>query len=337
MRNKIFCTAVAFFVFGLSNVSAQVTAPTLKDGTSGNTPELYTVGSVKGTVKTTAVYISKPVYPSEAQQVGAEGAIRVEVTISEEGSVISAKAFEGHPFLRIACEEAAQRTKFRIARGANGNAVKIEGILTYNFTIQKASWTRIGYGLSLLGRLPFSYFSIPTTAKTFAPEWTEERQMLKDLGEIGRIEPPMPPSAIFIAQSSATTKNSTRTPNGTTQNSAVIQRRLIVPTPPTVEQFALAQNLVSALQSRLGNDELSLWQFNLGLDLSRAFQTFRDPNERAEAARIVRRFAQNSPVGVAVEVKMTLENMAANFEKEKRTMESDDESARLLKLILKER
>jgi len=111
--------------------------------------------------------------------------------------------------------------------------------------------------------------------------------------------------------------------------------RLILPPPPTAEQIALAQNLISALQSRLGNDELASWQFNLGLDLDRPLQLFRNPNERANAAQIVRQFAENAPDGVSAEVKAALKNLAANFEKGKRTMEIDDEIGRLLAVILK--
>ncbi len=335
MRNKFFFILILVLNFGLSNASAQLSAPVLKDGTNGDAPGLYIVGDVKGTVKSTAVYIAKPIYPLEAQQTGAEGAVRVQIRIDEEGNVVSAKAIEGHSLLKAVCEEAARRTKFRIARDTGGIAVKIEGALTYSFTIQKAGWTRIAYGLSLLGKLPFSYFSIPTTAKAFAPEWTNERQMLEKLEEIGRTESPMPPSPVFVPLSPAMTKSAAKVPNGAMQKSATMQGRLLLPPSPTAEQIALAQNLVFALESRLGNDKLSLWQFNLGLDLSRAFQIFRNPNERANAAQIVRQFAENAPDGVSVEVTTALKNMATNFEKEKRTMEIDDEIARLLNIILK--
>lgn len=335
MRNKFFLILILIFSIGLSNAPAQFSAPVLKDGTKGDASGLYIVGDVKGTVKSTAVYIAKPVYPFEAQQAGAEGAVRVQVTIDEEGNVVSAKAIEGHSLLRTICEEAAQRTKFRIARDPSGSAVKVEGVLAYNFSIQKAGWTRIAYGLSLFGSLPFSYFSIPTTAKAFAPEWTNEWQMLERLEEIGRNESPMPPSPVFVPLSPTMTKSTTKMPSGTIQRSATTQGRLLSPPSPTEVQIAVAQNLVSALQSRLKNDKLSLWQFNLGLDLSRAFQIFRNPNERASAAQIVRQFAENAPDGVPAEVTTALKNMAMNFEKEKRTMEMDDEIVRLLAVILK--
>jgi len=91
------------------------------------------------------------------------------------------------------------------------------------------------------------------------------------------------------------------------------------------------------LQSRLGDDKLSLWQFNLGLDLNRAFQLFRNPNERASAAQIVRQSVANAPDAVSAEVKAALENLAVNFDKEKRTMDSDTEVARLLAFVLNDK
>lgn len=333
MRQKTFFTLIIVLSFGLSHALAQASAPILKDGTRGEASELYAVGDVKGTLKSPAVYIAKPIYPLEAQQIGADGAVRVRITVDEEGNVLSAQAIEGNSLLKTVCEEAARRTKFRIARDANGNAIKNEGVLTYNFTIQKAGWTRIGYGLSFFGKLPFSYFSIPTTAKAFAPEWTSELQMLAKLEKIGRTEEP-PKPLVFVSQSSAITKTTTRAPNGTAEKTATMNGVLNMP-PTGEEQTALAQNLILALQNRLETDELSLWQFNLGLSLSRAFQIFRNPNERGNAALMVRQFADNAPKSVSTELMTVLKNLAANFEKEKRSMETDDEISRLLTVILK--
>lgn len=335
MRNIFF--VILILIFNLSNASAQHTAPVLKDETTDDVRRLYTVGNVKGTVKSSAVYLVKPVYPPEARQAGAEGAVRVKITVDEEGGVVSAKAIEGDSMLRTVCEEAARRTKFRIAHDAGGIAVKIEGVLTYNFTIQKAGWTRIGYGLSFIGELPDSFFSIPTAAKAFAPDWTNERQMLRELAEITKNKSPMPPSPILVSQSLTMSKSPVRASGGTTQNSVIRQERLILPSPPSAEQIALARNLVSALQNRLGNDEFGLWQFNLGLDLSRAFQLFRHPTERAAAAKIVRQSAENAPAGVSPEVRSALKNMAANFEKPKRTTEDAGEPGKLLKAILNDK
>ena len=57
MRNVFFLILV--LISGLSNASAQFTAPVLKDGTNGDAPGLYTVGNVRSNVKNTAVYIAK--------------------------------------------------------------------------------------------------------------------------------------------------------------------------------------------------------------------------------------------------------------------------------------
>lgn len=73
-----------------------------------------------------------PEYPDAAKAVKAAGAVSVQVTIDEEGNVISANAVSGHPLLRAAAVTAAQDAKFAPVR-LSGQPVKVSGILTYNF------------------------------------------------------------------------------------------------------------------------------------------------------------------------------------------------------------
>ena len=73
-----------------------------------------------------------PKYPEAALAVQAAGTVSVQVTIDEEGNVISASAISGHPLLRSAAVAAAQEAKFAPTR-LSGQPVKVSGILTYNF------------------------------------------------------------------------------------------------------------------------------------------------------------------------------------------------------------
>ena len=57
----------------------------------------------------------------------------LQVTIDEEGKVISAKAVSGHPFLRGVSEKAAWSARFTPTLLANV-PVKVTGVITYNFT-----------------------------------------------------------------------------------------------------------------------------------------------------------------------------------------------------------
>ncbi len=86
----------------------------------------------KGVVNGSAVSLPKPAYPAAAQAVKASGEVKIQVTIDEEGNVISANAVSGHPLLRQAAERAARLAKFKPTT-LEGVPVKISGIIIYNF------------------------------------------------------------------------------------------------------------------------------------------------------------------------------------------------------------
>jgi len=80
--------------------------------------------------------LPKPVYPSAAAAIGAEGAISVAIVVDEEGNVVSARAVSGHPLLRAAAVAAAREAKFAPTM-LSGELVKVSGVLTYNFVAPK--------------------------------------------------------------------------------------------------------------------------------------------------------------------------------------------------------
>jgi protein TonB len=69
---------------------------------------------------------------AEAAQVS--GPVVVEITVDEEGNVISARAVSGHPLLRDAAVEAARQWNFTPTT-LQGEPVKVIGTLTFNFTL----------------------------------------------------------------------------------------------------------------------------------------------------------------------------------------------------------
>ena len=75
-----------------------------------------------------------PAYPPAARAVKASGAVVVQVTVDEEGQVVTAKAVSGHPLLRAAAEQSARQTRLSPTR-LSGRAVKVTGTITYNFTL----------------------------------------------------------------------------------------------------------------------------------------------------------------------------------------------------------
>jgi TonB family protein len=85
-----------------------------------------------GILNSRAIEMPAPLYPAEAKQAGIAGLVKVRVTIDEEGKVIAAEAFEGPKQLREAAVAAALKARFEPTR-LHGGAIKIDGILTYNF------------------------------------------------------------------------------------------------------------------------------------------------------------------------------------------------------------
>lgn len=85
-----------------------------------------------GVLNGKATSLPKPPYPAAARAVRASGAVNVQVTISESGSVVSASAVSGHPLLRQAAEQAARSARFAPTL-LSGQAVTVTGVIVYNF------------------------------------------------------------------------------------------------------------------------------------------------------------------------------------------------------------
>ena len=85
-----------------------------------------------GVLNGKASSLSAPEYPAAARAVKASGAVNVQVTINEQGEIVSASAVSGHPLLRQAAEEAARKAKFAPTL-LSGVPVLVTGVLVYNF------------------------------------------------------------------------------------------------------------------------------------------------------------------------------------------------------------
>jgi TonB family protein len=89
----------------------------------------------KGVITGLALVLPKPAYPMLAKQAGAQGPVNIQVLIDETGSVVSAKAVSGHPLLMAAAQKAAYGARFSPTR-LGDQAVKVSGVITYNFLLQ---------------------------------------------------------------------------------------------------------------------------------------------------------------------------------------------------------
>ncbi len=88
-----------------------------------------------GVVNSKAINLVKPVYSSAARTMRVGGEVKVQVTIDEDGKVISANAITGNPLLRDSAEIAAKSSKFT-PTFLSKQKVKVTGIIIYNFAIQ---------------------------------------------------------------------------------------------------------------------------------------------------------------------------------------------------------
>ena len=86
-----------------------------------------------GVLNGKATSLPAPDYPAIAKSAKVSGAVTVQITIDEEGNVISAEAISGHPLLRAAAVTAAREAKFSPTR-LSGQAVKVQGVVIYNFS-----------------------------------------------------------------------------------------------------------------------------------------------------------------------------------------------------------
>lgn len=88
-----------------------------------------------GVLNGKAISLPKPSYPPIARQAHASGTVTVQVTIDENGNVISAHAVSGHPLLQAVAVAAARGARFSPTK-LSGQPVKVTGIITYNFVAQ---------------------------------------------------------------------------------------------------------------------------------------------------------------------------------------------------------
>ncbi|HXG85522.1 MAG TPA: energy transducer TonB [Pyrinomonadaceae bacterium] len=120
-----------------SEVKAEVAPPPIvKTEPKKIEPEKKkTTISTGGVVNGKALTLVKPEYSKAAQAVKAAGEVKVQVTIDEDGNVISASAVSGHPLLKSSAVSAARRSKFS-PTFLSKVKVKVTGIIVYNFKQQ---------------------------------------------------------------------------------------------------------------------------------------------------------------------------------------------------------
>jgi TonB family protein len=104
--------------------------------TGGAAATYHPTGAISGVLNGKATRLPLPPYPPIARTANATGKVTVEVTIDEEGNVISARAVSGHPLLQGPSVAAARNAKFAPSK-VSGQPVKVQGVLVYTFAGEK--------------------------------------------------------------------------------------------------------------------------------------------------------------------------------------------------------
>jgi protein TonB len=89
-----------------------------------------------GVLNGKAISLPAPSYPDIARRAGTAGVVEVEVVIDINGKVISAKATSGPSLLRQPAEMAARLARFGPTL-LSGQPVRVTGVITFNFTLQR--------------------------------------------------------------------------------------------------------------------------------------------------------------------------------------------------------
>ena len=114
-------------------VHVDETKPTPKPESDPPKPTTERVPST--VLRSMALSLPQPPYPSMARQIHVFGQVQVQILVDENGKVVSAQAVTGHPLLVTAAKDAAMRARFTPTK-LNGVPVKIQGVITYNFVLQ---------------------------------------------------------------------------------------------------------------------------------------------------------------------------------------------------------
>ena len=109
----------------------------IKPQTNQSSPEgQRPVGPIEGGIlNSKAIELPAPIYPAEAKKLHASGQVQVKVLVDETGRVMNADAVFGPQSLWLAAINAARKARFAPML-IEGTAVKVSGILTYDFREQ---------------------------------------------------------------------------------------------------------------------------------------------------------------------------------------------------------
>ena len=233
-----------------------------------------------------ATNLARPAFPASARAVRASGSVYVQVTIDEEGKVISAEAVAGHPLLRAAAVQAARASTF-LPTTLSGNPVKVTGIIVYNFVLPM-SFLQIGYEISFAEKSASLTNNFPAAniSGNIPADWEEEKN---DLSLIAK----------YLFQEIVKARKTEETAS----NKNLEQKKLktenynaAINTPPTKtisDPIVTLKELRLKIDNRLKNDELKAWYFKLGQILGKINAEIENPDKTLSNVDELNKFLVN--------------------------------------------
>lgn len=230
----------------------------------------YSVGEVKGNIAPAkAILLPRPSFTEFAQDMGADGKVRVNIVIAADGTVSAAEPVSGDAALFETAKRAALDSRFLPV------ATETPAYLIYDFRVRKANWFVVGFDLSSV------VFMHPGIIRVTIPqEWTEEREVARQLCGVYRTKVKqrmVPVLRDFQERSDG---------NGTKRE----VRATIMLIPVDTEYARLAGELHSMVKQRLAPDASGLRLFEFGTAVQEAAKSMRDPAKMPYAYGLIEPF-----------------------------------------------
>jgi TonB family protein len=116
----------------LNDAQPQEAAPVPEQPVAAKTPPPKVIRKSGDVLQNTAIIRPRPVYSKAARKADIKGAVTVEVTIDEEGSVVTARPISGPQQLQEAAVAAARRWKW-VPEREGRSRMRVVGTITFNF------------------------------------------------------------------------------------------------------------------------------------------------------------------------------------------------------------
>lgn len=328
MNTKRFFFVITLLVFALcvssSKTNAQQDQSTRTITGSKANQDKHPPGVISGGVLNgKAISLPKPEYPQIARAARASGTVVVQVTIDEDGNVVSANAISGHPLLKAASVQAAYGARFSPTL-LEGKPVKVAGTINYNF-LTSLSWIDIG---AELGRAEKdNSYSVSGSV----PSSLRFQQFEMESKELQELQ--------YASYQFKTNKQS-ETP-ATQQTAPPTSKKVVTivgakaPDPISNEEYSRRLNsVINSVQTRLMSDMVNSWYYSLGLIVGNAKESMTGDVEIQQIIERLRVHSISAPSGISEVVISKLQKLVPYSNKSSFEEKDKNEINQILQEIL---